>query len=147
MDPELLHTGEVEKWSRTARGMAWRLFHVSVTTREIRWRVTTEASQENVYLGSISVPRIVNAKVDPNSPRGDGGGHTVFVVQEPEENHEFRTVTLEQAQHWVQHIKNATLPKTRRKWPAQSTAADSNTTSTAVTVSTSLPLHRTHSNG
>ncbi|XP_063690072.1 pleckstrin homology-like domain family B member 1 isoform X1 [Bolinopsis microptera] len=110
---ELLYCGDLEKWSNTARGKTWRKFFIRLTNREIRWHLPTEADQ-NVFLGEIEVSRIVNAKIDKTSALNEPD-HCMFIVQDPQITHEFRTSSLEQSEHWVQHIKNATLPKTRRK--------------------------------
>ncbi|KAL5248136.1 hypothetical protein ACHWQZ_G017346 [Mnemiopsis leidyi] len=110
---ELLYCGELEKWSNTARGKTWRKFFIRLTNREIRWHLPSESDQ-NVFLGEIEVSRIVNAKLDKTSVLNDPD-HSMFIVQDPQITHEFRTPSLEESELWVQHIKNATLPKTRRK--------------------------------
>lgn len=110
---ELLYCGELEKWSNTARGKTWRKFFIRLTNREIRWHLPSESDQ-NVFLGEIEVSRIVNAKLDKTSPLNEPD-HSMFIVQDPQITHEFRTPSTEESELWVQHIKNATLPKTRRK--------------------------------
>jgi len=110
---ELLYCGELEKWSNTARGKTWRKFFIRLTNREIRWHLPAESDQ-NVFLGEIEVSRIVNVKIDKTSVLNEPD-HCMFIVQDPQITHEFRTTSLEESEHWVQHIKNATLPKTRRK--------------------------------
>lgn len=119
---ELLYCGEVEKWSNTARGKTWRKFFIRLTNREIRWHLPSEEDQ-NVFLGEIEVSRIVNVKLDPNSELNEPD-FSMFLVQDPQISHEFRTATRAESEIWVQHIKNATLPKTRRKKLPEPTSRD-----------------------
>lgn len=113
---ELLYCGEVEKWASTARGKTWRRFFIRLTNRKLTWHIPTENDQ-NVFLGEIEVSRIVNAKIDTKTHQShlSEPGYQIFIVSDPQDGHEFRTETLVDAEAWVQHIKNATLPKTRRK--------------------------------
>jgi len=60
---------------------------------------------------SQSLTEQFQAKIDKTSALNEPD-HCMFIVQDPQITHEFRTSSLEESEHWVQHIKNATVSET-----------------------------------
>jgi len=111
---EIFHSGCLEKWAPTARGHTWRNYFITLSSQNVHWYINKESCEMNVYIGVIEVPRIVNVKIVNSDNDTDNSG--TFNVQMPNEDHKFRAATNEEALVWVQHVKNATLPLSKRTY-------------------------------